>query len=253
NEVSLYAVALIKTRSIYKTTSGNIQRRATKAAFQASELDEHARWIQGQAITNPKMFKSNVGHLETAADMAEIIKTALAIHTQAIPGITWLRKVNNAIAEQTLKLMFLRLSEPLPKLDKQQIPLTSVSAFGFGGSNAHVILTAALETGANQWPFTPKQQIYNTAAGLLNSPVFSSVVSLSNQNGDSITGLSSSISPNVSNSQQQQHQIIFLPFTAKLNNSLHSLVAKFKTYLQNGLPDGNEFDHNLMFLSQNNS
>jgi len=79
--------------------------------------------------------KTNIGHLEAAAGIAGVIKTVLALHHATIPP-------------------HLNLSTPSPHIpwsDKLSIPAAAipwdepvrtagVSAFGYGGTNAHLIL-----------------------------------------------------------------------------------------------------------------
>jgi acyl-CoA synthetase (AMP-forming)/AMP-acid ligase II len=45
HELQAYAIVLVRRRSIFKTSSGKVQRRACKQAFLAGELFEEARWM----------------------------------------------------------------------------------------------------------------------------------------------------------------------------------------------------------------
>ncbi len=49
HEVEVYAIALLKTSGILKTSSGKIQRRACKAKFLEGGLSTVARWQQSTA------------------------------------------------------------------------------------------------------------------------------------------------------------------------------------------------------------
>ncbi|MCG6201216.1 beta-ketoacyl synthase N-terminal-like domain-containing protein [Psychromonas antarctica] len=83
--------------------------------------------------------KSNLGHLLTAAGMAGMSKAICALNTQKIPATIGLEK-----PIQT-KMGYLSAAQmPTETIDwpanKNKIPTAGVSVFGFGGSNAHLIL-----------------------------------------------------------------------------------------------------------------
>ncbi|MFO0842623.1 MAG: beta-ketoacyl synthase N-terminal-like domain-containing protein [Gemmataceae bacterium] len=86
--------------------------------------------------------KSNVGHLEAAAGIAGLIKSALQVsHAEVVP-VVGLGEVNPLIRLEGSRFRIPRSSEPWAP------QLVGVSSFGFGGSNAHALLSAG-EPGAN--------------------------------------------------------------------------------------------------------
>jgi polyketide synthase 12 len=82
--------------------------------------------------------KSNIGHCEPASGMAGLIKTALAIQTGEIPASLHFETPNPHIAFDELGLRVVRELTPWPEGPR----LAGVSSFGFGGTNAHVVLEA---------------------------------------------------------------------------------------------------------------
>ena len=83
--------------------------------------------------------KSNIGHLEAAAGIASIIKVVLALHHQQIPPQLHWHTPNPDIPWDRLPI---RIPEQLlPWTGEQR--LAGCSAFGFSGTNAHVLLGAA--------------------------------------------------------------------------------------------------------------
>ena len=85
--------------------------------------------------------KTNIGHLEAAAGIAGLIKTALCLEHRRIPAHLHLRSVNRHLE---LEQMALRI----PVVLEEWSPPTGsrfagVSSFGFGGTNAHVVLEQA--------------------------------------------------------------------------------------------------------------
>ncbi|EXU64843.1 hypothetical protein Z951_28605 [Streptomyces sp. PRh5] len=85
--------------------------------------------------------KTNIGHLGWAAGIAGVIKTALALVHRTIPASLNFREPNPAIAfERTPFYVNATTSE----WQRDHEPLRAgVSAFGLGGTNAHVILEEA--------------------------------------------------------------------------------------------------------------
>jgi acyl transferase domain-containing protein len=87
--------------------------------------------------------KTNLGHSETAAGITGLIKAALCVHHRQIPASLHFNTPNPSIDFQGLKLRVQTALEPFP--DPDAPPVVGVSSFGFGGTNAHVVLDAAPE------------------------------------------------------------------------------------------------------------
>jgi len=91
--------------------------------------------------------KTNIGHLEAAAGMAGLIKTALALHHREIPASLNFDEPNPHIPFERLALKVVDTRTPWP-LNRRAV--AGVSSFGFGGTNAHVVMTEAPEVRAAQ-------------------------------------------------------------------------------------------------------
>jgi phthiocerol/phenolphthiocerol synthesis type-I polyketide synthase C len=85
--------------------------------------------------------KTNIGHLEAAAGVAGLIKVALALHHRAIPPSLNFAEPNPHIPFESLPLRVAQTLTPWPENGGRAV--AGVSAFGFGGANAHVVLTEA--------------------------------------------------------------------------------------------------------------
>ncbi|MGH7735254.1 MAG: acyltransferase domain-containing protein, partial [Gemmatimonadales bacterium] len=85
--------------------------------------------------------KTNFGHLEAAAGVAGLIKTALALQHRVIPPSLNFTEPNPHIPFDTLPLRVAQTRTPWP--DNGGRAIAGVSSFGFGGTNAHVVLTEA--------------------------------------------------------------------------------------------------------------
>ncbi|KAL5344841.1 hypothetical protein ACLOAV_010238 [Pseudogymnoascus australis] len=84
--------------------------------------------------------KTNVGHTEGAAGIAGVIKTVLSLENAVVPGIVGFEKLNPKLLLDNWKLA---LPLETMKWPTSGLRRASVNGFGFGGSNAHVILDDA--------------------------------------------------------------------------------------------------------------
>src|ERR1700730_2629274 len=80
--------------------------------------------------------KSNIGHLEPASGIAGLLKAVLALRHRAIPRTVHFTNPNPQIAFQELNLSVVSEYTELPP-DRLTM---GVNSFGFGGTNAHVIV-----------------------------------------------------------------------------------------------------------------
>lgn len=85
--------------------------------------------------------KTNIGHLEAAAGLAGVIKVALMMQNQSIPPHLHLKTPNPYIPWQDIPFTVPMVSCDWPRSEKPRI--AGVSAFGFSGTNAHVIIEEA--------------------------------------------------------------------------------------------------------------
>ncbi|HEU5428507.1 MAG TPA: beta-ketoacyl synthase N-terminal-like domain-containing protein [Actinocrinis sp.] len=82
--------------------------------------------------------KTNLGHLEAAAGITGLVKTVLALHHGMLPPQLHFAAPSPHIDFDTQRLRVVTEAEPWPRYSG--IATAGVSAFGFGGTNAHVLL-----------------------------------------------------------------------------------------------------------------
>ncbi|KAK1143625.1 Type I Iterative Polyketide synthase (PKS) [Aspergillus melleus] len=102
--------------------------------FGSSRSDGDAVWIGG--------VKTNVGHTEGVSGLAGIIKAAMAMKYQAIPP-----NLNYKVGNRKIPLQNWNLQVPTSLVDwpKDKPLRASINNFGYGGTNAHVILDGIAE------------------------------------------------------------------------------------------------------------
>ncbi len=91
--------------------------------------------------------KTNIGHLEAAAGIAGLIKVALSLQHREIPPSLHFKEPNPDIPFERIPLRVQTALGPWP-VDSGPA-LAGVSSFGFGGTNAHVVLQAAPESNSS--------------------------------------------------------------------------------------------------------
>ena len=107
------------------------------------EIDATAAvYGRGRDTSRPLLIgsvKTNIGHLESAAGVAGLIKTVLAMNRGVIPRHLHFRNPNPEMDWERLPLQVTSASTPWPAVADRP-PLAGVSGFGWSGTNAHVVL-----------------------------------------------------------------------------------------------------------------
>ena len=85
--------------------------------------------------------KTNIGHTESTAGVAGLIKCALMLHNGQIPPSLHLRDRNPALDWDNVPLAIPTSLMPWPGPSATR--LAGISSFGIGGTNAHVVLESA--------------------------------------------------------------------------------------------------------------
>lgn len=81
--------------------------------------------------------KANIGHLEAAAGVASVIKSMMMLRHNQVPEVAGLEVVNPQIPEE---IDLPRRTETLG--DPAQVRRIAINSFGYGGTNAHAILSS---------------------------------------------------------------------------------------------------------------
>ncbi|KAJ0418664.1 hypothetical protein BJY00DRAFT_324827 [Aspergillus carlsbadensis] len=110
-----------------------IETRAIGTAFRKHRSQDEPLYVGS--------VKSNIGHLEGASGIAGVIKVILALEKGVIPPNSEnLQRLNPQIDEEFYNLRFPKSLIPWPTSGLRR---ASVSSFGFGGANCHIVLDDA--------------------------------------------------------------------------------------------------------------
>ncbi|MEM9659925.1 MAG: type I polyketide synthase, partial [Planctomycetota bacterium] len=105
------------------------------------EVDALCEVFQRSHVDRPCYFssvKANIGHLETAAGIAGVIKVVLMMQHGKIPPQANLDALNPRMSISSGRLEIPRVLSPWNGESNSRV--AGVSSFGFGGTNAHVVL-----------------------------------------------------------------------------------------------------------------
>ncbi|KAI0417121.1 hypothetical protein F5X98DRAFT_341481 [Xylaria grammica] len=91
--------------------------------------------------------KPNIGHSEAASGIFAVMKAALMTEAAVIPGVALFNRLNPEILEKEWNVRVHANTAPWP--ENSPLRRTSVSSFGYGGTNGHVIV----ESVENLLPF----------------------------------------------------------------------------------------------------
>ena len=83
-------------------------------------------------------IKPNIGHSEAASGIFAIMKAALMVESGIIPGVAGLETINPEIPERSLNIKVNKNTSSWPPGFSSR--RASVSSFGYGGTNGHVIV-----------------------------------------------------------------------------------------------------------------
>lgn len=109
-----------------------IEVNALKAVLSEGRSPKSTCWIGS--------VKTNIGHLEAASGIASLIKVVLSLQHKQIPAHLHLNQLNPYIS---LEKTALKIPTQLQSWPSETRRIAGVSAFGFGGTNCHVVVEEA--------------------------------------------------------------------------------------------------------------
>ncbi|WP_233153855.1 type I polyketide synthase [Scytonema sp. HK-05] len=169
--------------------------------------------MQGRSPDEPCWIgsvKTNIGHLEAAAGIASLIKVVLSLQHKEIPPHLHLEQINPYISIDGTPLS---IPTKLQKWATGKEPrLAGVSSFGFGGTNAHVVLEEAPPEIQN----SKSPKIGVSSGDAARTEVSSALTSLKIQKEDKI-----------------ERQFHLLTLSAKSEKALGEMTQRYADFLTN--------------------
>lgn len=130
-------IAYIEMHGTGTNLGDPVEVEGIKGAFQKLAKE------QGSSLNNARCgigsVKTNIGHLEPAAGIAGVLKMLLALQKNILPANLHFNELNPLIHLDDSPLYVVDKQQPLVS-SADQPAVVGVSSFGFGGSNAHVVI-----------------------------------------------------------------------------------------------------------------
>lgn len=133
--VEAWQVGYVETHGTGTSLGDPIEAEALGNVFHAGKKRERPLLLGA--------VKANVGHLEAAAGVIGLIKAVLTLRHGVVPGHPHLKRLNQHVRWGELPLEVAQNMQAWPSVDGRKI--AGVSAFGFSGTNAHVVLEGVAE------------------------------------------------------------------------------------------------------------
>ena len=160
--------ACLEAGNIDASTIGLVEAHGTSTAVgDKTELMVLDRMFREAGVPKGAVgigsVKSQIGHLKAAAGAAGMIKAVLSLHHRTLPPTINVRKPNPCIEWKSSPLFLLTEGRPWDTVNGN-VRRAAVSAFGFGGTNFHMIfqehvpglrLIEGKKQAAVDIPFTP--------------------------------------------------------------------------------------------------
>ncbi len=148
--ISPSTVELLEAHGTGTPAGDVVELQAVEKVFSDASLGQPESQLESQQITANAdkepwcaigSVKSMIGHLQSASAIAGIIKTTLALHHKILPPTLNVTTPNSKINWAKHPCYVNSQTRPWLKTDDRKHPRRgAVSAFGFGGINAHIIL-----------------------------------------------------------------------------------------------------------------
>jgi non-ribosomal peptide synthetase-like protein len=136
-------VSYIEAFAAGSTVGDSIELNALRSVFGVRRSSVGRRTATPRDSRQPLLIgsvKGNVGHAESASGIASLIKAVLVLQHRTVPPNLHFSKLNKQITPPDRSFPFV-VPQEASSLDGHERPLIAgVSAFGFGGTIAHLVL-----------------------------------------------------------------------------------------------------------------
>ncbi|AXW87083.1 polyketide synthase [Lonsdalea britannica] len=132
-ELTVSEIDVIEAHGTGTSLGDPIEAHALLNTYGKHRTDDQPLWLGS--------LKSNIGHVQLAAGVASVIKMVLALQNKQLPKTLHAETPSSKIDWSRGNIKLLNSARPWP--DNERPKRAAISAFGFSGTNAHLILEEA--------------------------------------------------------------------------------------------------------------
>ena len=132
--ISPLSVGYIEAHGTGTPVGDPIEAMALGRVLGEGRTAERALWVGS--------IKSNLGHVEPASGVAGLAKLALALHHRTIPPNIHFNELNPRIPFGQWNMHVPTQVLPWQSLPGEELLFAGINSFGFGGTNAHAVLSS---------------------------------------------------------------------------------------------------------------
>ena len=141
--ISAETITYIEAHGTGTALGDPVEINGLKMAFAQSSSGQSSG-SRSQYYCGLGTVKTNIGHLETAAGIAGLVKVLLSLKNKVRPGLVHFKQLNRNIQIQDGPFYIVTDTQPWERLRdraNREIPRRAgISSFGFGGVNVHIVV-----------------------------------------------------------------------------------------------------------------
>lgn len=142
--INIESLSYIEAHGTGTALGDPVEINGLKKAFSLLANEQHLPTLP-KAYCGIGTVKTHVGHLESAAGITGVIKVLLAMQHETLPGNLHLNEINPYIELDNSPFYITKSTQSWTRLQKDAPRYAGISSFGFGGTNAHIIIADYFE------------------------------------------------------------------------------------------------------------
>ncbi|VVC77176.1 Polyketide synthase PksL [Aquicella siphonis] len=160
--IPVESITYIETHGTGTALGDPIEINGLKKAF--SLLAERQGKVLKPETCGLGAVKSNIGHLESAAGIAGLIKILLAFKHEKIPSNLNFKTINPYIDLADSPFYLINKPQPWRRQQNSRPRRAGLSSFGYGGTNAHLVIEEVPDSVFQQTDYSPEVSLITLSA-----------------------------------------------------------------------------------------